>query len=60
MSHKSGHVIIEAIRPLPAVQSKPEVLKRLDEIEARDQYTLGDKLYLGVLVSNIADEPAHQ
>lgn len=56
MSHKSGHVIINVIKPLPAVT--PEQRKALEEIEARDEYTLQDRLYLGYIASKVAPLPA--
>lgn len=56
MSHKSGHVIIQAIKPLPSVT--PEQRCALDEIEKRDEYTLQDRLYLGYIASKVAPLPA--
>lgn len=56
MSHKSGHIIIEAIKPLAWVSQ--EQLKHLEEIEARDEYTAADRLYLAFVVGMIADDPA--
>lgn len=56
MSHKSGHVIIQAIKPLPAVT--PEQRQALEEIEARNEYSLQDRLYLGYVVSKVAPLPA--
>lgn len=56
MSHKSGHIIIQAIMPLPSVTT--EQRKVLEEIERRDQYTLQDRLYLGYVTSKIAPIPA--
>lgn len=56
MSHKSGHIIIEAIKPLASV-SKDE-LDRLEDIERRDEYTAIDRLYLAYVVGMIADDPA--
>lgn len=56
MSHKSGHIIIEAIKPLTAVSQ--EQRERLDEIERRDEYTTADRLYLAFVVGMIADDPA--
>lgn len=56
MSHKSGHVIIQAIKPLPAVT--PEQRQVLEEIESRDEYTLQDRLYLGYIASKVAPLPA--
>lgn len=56
MSHKSGHIIINAIKPLPAVT--PEQRQALEEIEERDEYTLQDRLYLGYIASKVAPLPA--
>lgn len=59
MSHKSGHIIINAIKPLPSYTALPqEVRNQLDDIEARDEYNLMDKLVLGYAVSKIAAEPS--
>jgi hypothetical protein len=56
MSHRSGHVIIQAIKPLPAVT--PEQRRVLEEIEARNEYNLQDRLYLGYIASKVAPLPA--
>lgn len=56
MSHKSGHVIIQAIKPLPAVTEEQRTT--LEDIEARDEYTLQDRLFLGYIVSTVAPLPA--
>ena len=56
MSHKSGHVIIQAIKPLPAVT--PEQRSVLEDIEARNEYNLQDRLYLGYIASKVAPLPA--
>jgi hypothetical protein len=56
VSHKSGHIIIQAIKPLPSVT--PEQRRTLEEIEARDEYTFQDRLYLGYIASKVAPLPA--
>lgn len=56
MSHKSGHIIIEAVKPLPAVTT--EQRGKLEEIATRDEYTVADRLYLAMVVATIADDPA--
>lgn len=56
MSHKSGHVIINVIKPLPSVT--PEQRAVLEDIEERDEYTLQDRLYLGYIASKVAPLPA--
>lgn len=62
MSHKSGHVIINAILP----ESGPAILplssdieNRLREIRSRDEYNITDRLYLGYVVGVIADDPTN-
>lgn len=56
MSHKSGSVIINVIKPLPSVT--PEQRAELEAIQARDEYTLQDRLYIGYVASKIAPLPA--
>jgi hypothetical protein len=62
MSHKSGHIIINALLPengVPRLSSLTnEQCERLNEIRARDQYNPMDRLFLGMLVASIADDPA--
>ena len=64
MSHKSGHIIINALIEegeharalLPCLTS--EQCDRLANIRERDEYNAIDRLYLGMLVASIADDPA--
>lgn len=62
MSHKSGHIIINALVPQdssPQLASLNEEQRdKLSEIRSRDEYTAIDRLYLGMLVASIADDPA--
>lgn len=52
MSHKSGHIIIQSLRVTPGLTSGQQAM--LDEIEARDAYTMSDRLYLAWLTFTLA------
>jgi len=63
MSHKSGHIIINSMvgegedgEKKVACLSSDQV-ERLKDIRARDEYSGIDRLYLGMLVASIADDP---
>ncbi len=61
MSHKSGGVIINSMVPEggdPIACLSTEQCEKLNEIRTRDEYSLQDRLYLGMLVASIADDPA--
>ena len=61
MSHKSGGVIINAMIPeggQPLSCLNPEQCDKLSEIRQRDEYNVTDRLYLGMLIASIADNPA--
>lgn len=55
MSHKAGHIIVQSLKTVPTL--KPEQRAQLDEIEARDQYTMGDRVALSILTFQLADDP---
>lgn len=57
MSHKSGHIIIQKLKELPITEDQRS---SLSEIEARDQYTITDRLYLGYVTYVVAPEPAEE
>jgi hypothetical protein len=62
VSHKSGHIIINAMVPEdsnpPLACLNEEQKNKLNEIRTRDEYSVQDRIYLGMLVASIADDPA--
>jgi len=62
MSHKSGHIIINAMVPdngqPPLSCLSEEQRDKLSEIRTRDEYNVTDRLFLGMLVASVADDPA--
>jgi hypothetical protein len=44
------------VQPLPSIND--EQRSKLSEIQQRDEYNVQDRLYLGMLVASIADDPA--
>lgn len=60
MSHKSGGVIINAMMPeggQPIACLTPQECADLAEIRQRDEYTLGDRMRLAMIVAVHADDP---
>lgn len=62
MSHKSGTVIINSMLPQdggePLACLDSEQCDKLREIRLRDEYTMADRIYLGLVVVAVADDPA--
>ena len=56
MSHKSGHIIIQALLNVPTLT--PEQCTHLQEIQTRDEYTVSDRIYICALTYQVADDPA--
>lgn len=54
MSHKAGHIIIQSLKAVPTLTT--DQVAHLNEIEARDQYTMADRMYLCVLTYQVADD----
>jgi hypothetical protein len=54
MSHKAGHIIVQALKSVPSLTQEQRA--QLDNIESRDQYTLQDKMYLSILTFQVADD----
>lgn len=54
MSHKAGHIIVQALITVPTLS--PEQRTHLLEIESRDQYTIADRMFLCVLTYQVADD----
>jgi hypothetical protein len=54
MSHRAGHIIILALKQVPTLT--PEQTSKLQEIEQRDQYTLQDRLAIGMITFQVADD----
>lgn len=61
MSHKSGHIIINAMLPeggAPLPTLTPQQQNTLNDIRQRDEYNMADRLTLGYIIGLIADDPA--
>ena len=54
MSHKAGHIIVQKLLEIPTLTSAQSAT--LEEIEQRDQYTLQDRLAIGMIVFQVADD----
>ncbi len=54
MSHKAGHIIVPKLLEIPTLT--PEQRSTLEEIQQRDQYTLQDRLAIGMIVFQVADD----
>lgn len=54
MSHKSGHIIIQALLTVPAVT--PEQRAHLEDIQIRDAYNVADRIYICALTYQFADD----
>lgn len=54
MSHKAGHIIIPKLLEIPTLT--PEQRATLEDIEARDEYTLQDRLAIGMITFQVADD----
>jgi hypothetical protein len=54
MSHKAGHIIVQKLLEIPTLT--PEQRSMLEEIQQRDQYTLQDRLAIGMIVFQVADD----
>lgn len=54
MSHKAGHIIIQSLRTVPTLTQSQRAT--LDEIEARDQYTLQDRMAIAFISFQLADD----
>jgi len=56
MSHKAGHIIVQALKTVPTLT--PEQHATLDDIENRNQYTLMDRMAISVIAFQVADDVA--
>jgi len=56
MSHKAGHIIIQSLLTVPTVTQEQRT--HLEEVQARDEYNVSDKIYLCALTYQVADDPA--
>lgn len=54
MSHKAGHIIIQSLVTLPTVTHEQRC--QLEDIEARNEYTMADRLYIGYIAATVADD----
>jgi hypothetical protein len=54
MSHKAGHIIVLKLLEVPTLT--PEQRSTLEEIDQRDAYTLQDRLAIGMIVFQVADD----
>ncbi len=54
MSHKAGHIIVPKLLEISTLT--PEQRSTLEEIQQRDQYTLQDRLAIGMIVFQVADD----
>lgn len=54
MSHRSGHIILLALKSSPDIT--PEQCSRLDEIEQHDEFTVADRMYMSLLVFQLSDD----
>lgn len=56
MSHKSGHIIIQALLTVPSLSAEQKA--HLEDIELRDVYNVADRIYICALTYQVADDPA--
>lgn len=54
MSHKAGHIIVQKLLEIPTLT--PAQRATLEEIQNRDQYTLQDRLAVGMITFQVADD----
>lgn len=55
MSHKAGHIIVQSLLTVPTIT--PEQRTHLQDVEARDEYTVADRIYICALTYAVADDP---
>lgn len=54
MSHKAGHIIIQSLLTVPTLP--PTQRTQLEEIEARDQYTMTDRMLISLVAFQVSDD----
>jgi hypothetical protein len=54
VSHKAGHIIVQKLVEIPTLTTDQRAT--LEEIDQRDQYTLQDRLAIGMIVFQVADD----
>ena len=54
MSHKAGHIIIPKLLEIQTLTLEQRAT--LEEIQARDQYTFQDRLAIGMITFQVADD----
>lgn len=55
MSHKAGHIIVQSLLEVPTLTQEQK--SHLEEIQARDEYSVADRIYICALTYQVADDP---